>query len=138
MLYTPMLLAMYVRIVQAGCGYPAMTLHIVGERDRTMSHQQPPASGKPFTEPEIIPPSAEARLRDTDAMWTSVNERGTRRIYVTRLGPFSFLLLVLGLSLLAALVFVLAIGTFVIWIFIVALLVTATNLSALVRQSLRR
>ena len=104
-----------------------------------MSHrQQAPVSGKHFTEPEIIPPSSRARLRDIDMVWTSGNGRGTHRIYVTRLGPFSLLLLVLGLSLLAALVFVLAIGTFVIWIFIVALLVTGTILSVLARQSLRR
>jgi hypothetical protein len=104
-----------------------------------MSHQQPaPASGKHSTEPEIIPPSAGARLRDSDAMWTSVNEHGTHRIYVARLGPFSLVLLALGIGLIAALVFVLAIGTFFIWISVVALLVTATILSALLRQSLRR
>jgi hypothetical protein len=54
------------------------------------------------------------------------------------LAPFSLVLLVLGINLLVALVFVLPIGTFVIWVFVVALLVTAAILSALVRQSLRR
>ena len=104
-----------------------------------MSHrQQAPISGKHFTEPEIIPPSAEARLRGSDAIWTSVNERGTQRIYITRLGPFSLVLLVLGISLLAALVLVLVIGTFLIWIFLVALLVTATIIFALLRQRFRR
>src|SRR5271166_3067450 len=100
---------------------------MVDERDRTMSHRQPaPVSGKHFTEPEIIPPSAGARLRDSDAMWTSVNERGTHRIYVTTLGPFSLVLLALGIGLIAAFVFVLAIGTFLIWISLGALLITAT------------
>jgi hypothetical protein len=105
-----------------------------------MGHERPaPASGKQSTEPEIIPPSAGARLRDSDAMWTSVNERGTHRIYVTRFGPFSAVLLALGIGLLAAaLVLVLAIGTFLIWIPLVALLVTATIISALLRQWLRR
>jgi hypothetical protein len=104
-----------------------------------MSHQQPaPASGKRSTEPEIIPPSAGVRLRDSNAMWVSLNERRTHRIYVTRLGPFSLVLLALGIGLVAALVFVLAIGSFLIWISVVALLVTATILSALLRQSFRR
>ena len=71
-----------------------------------MSHQQQaPVSGKHFTEPEIIPPSSRARLRDIDAIWTSVNGRGTHRIYVTRLGPFSAVLLALGIGLLAAVSF---------------------------------
>jgi hypothetical protein len=105
-----------------------------------MNHEQPaPARGKQSTEPEIIPPSARVRLRDRDAMWTSVNKRGAYRIYVTRLGPFSTVLLALGIGLLAAaLVLVLAIGTFLIWIPLVALLVTATIISALLRQSLHR
>ena len=104
-----------------------------------MSHQQPtPSSGKHSTEPEIIPPSAGARLRGSDAIWTSVNERSTHRIYVTRLGPFSLVLLALGIGLLAALVFVLAIGTFLIWISLATLLVTASIIFALLRQSFRR
>ena len=112
---------------------------MVDERDRTMSHRQPaPVSGKHFTEPEIIPPSAGARLRDSDAIWTSVNERRTHRIYVTRLGPFSLVLLVLGIGLLSALSFILAIGTFLIWISLVALLVTATIIFALLGQWFRR
>jgi hypothetical protein len=78
------------------------------------------------------------RLRDSNGVWVSVNERRTHRIYVTRLGPFSLVLLALGIGLVAALVFVLAIGSFLIWISVVALLVTATILSALLRQSFRR
>jgi hypothetical protein len=104
-----------------------------------MSHQQPtPASRKYSTEPEIIPPSAGARLRDSDAIWVSFNERGTHRIYVTRLGPFSLVLLALGIGLLAALVLILVIGTFLIWISLVALLVIATIIFALLRQRFRR
>ena len=90
-----------------------------------MSHQRPvPSSGKRSTEPEIIPPSAGARLRDSDATWVSFNEHGTHRIYVTRLGPISLVLLTLGIGFLAGLVLVLLIGTFLIWISLVALLVT--------------
>jgi hypothetical protein len=104
-----------------------------------MSHQQPaPASGDHFTEPEIIPASAGTQLRDSDAIWTWVNERGTHRIYVTRLGPFGLVLLAPGIGFLAALVFVLAIGTFLIWIPLVALLFVATIISALLPQSFRR
>ena len=104
-----------------------------------MSYRQPaPSSGTHFTEPEIIPPPAGERLRASNAMWVSFNERGTHRMYVTRLGPFSLVLLGLGIGLIAALVFVLAIGTFLIWISLGALLVTATIIFALLGQSLRR
>src|SRR5271166_6461830 len=82
--------------------------------------------------------SLEGSLRDSDAMWASFNGHGTHRIYVTRLGPFSLALLALGIGLIAGLVLVLLIGTFLIWISLVALLATATILSALLRQSLRR
>ena len=109
------------------------------KRDHTMSYQQPtPASGRHSAEPEIIPPSAGARLRDSDAIWLPPNERGTHRIYVTRVGPFSLVLLALGIGLLAALVLILVIGTFLIWISLVALLVIATIIFALLRQRFRR
>jgi putative flippase GtrA len=101
-----------------------------------MSYQQP-APSRGSTEPEIIPPSG-VRLRDSDKIWVSFNERGTHRVYVTRLGPFSLVLLALGIGLVAAFVFVLAIGTFLIWISLVVLLATATILSALLRQRFRR
>ena len=97
-----MLLAICVVSSKPVVGCPAVALHICGqsrERDRTMS-QQPPArpTGKQSAEPEIIPPSVRVRLRDRDA-WTSVNERGTHRMYVTRLGPFNLVLLALGIGL---------------------------------------
>jgi len=68
-------------------------------------------------------------------MWVSFNERGTHRVYVTRIGPFSLVLLVFGIGLVAALVLVLVIGTFLIWISLVAVLVTAI---ALLGQLFRR
>jgi preprotein translocase subunit SecF len=94
--------------------------------------RQQPASGKQFTEPEIISPSAEARLRDRDAIWTSLNEHGTHRIYFTKLGPFRLLLLALGIGLVVAFAIVLAIGIFF------ALFVTASITSPLLRQWFRR
>jgi len=60
------------------------------------------------------------------------------RIYATRLGPFSLVLLALGIGLLAALVLILVIGTFLIWISLVALLVIATIIFALLGQRFRR
>jgi uncharacterized protein (DUF697 family) len=99
----------------------------------TMSHEHPvPASQEHGSEPKIIPPPA--GLRDRDAMWFSVDEPGTHRIFVTRLGPFGVLVLALGICLFAALVLVLVIGAFLIWIPIVALLIAAAIVSALLRQ----
>jgi hypothetical protein len=48
------------------------------------------------SEPEIISPLREKARGD--AMWSSTDDRGTHRIYVTRLGPFSVAALLLGIT----------------------------------------
>src|SRR5271165_2559316 len=92
------------------------------EKSRTRSTAASPATMS-RSEPEIIPPSAEVRHRD--AMWFTADEAGTHRIYVARLGPFGVLVLALGIGLFAAFTLVVAIGAFLIWIPIVALLIAA-------------
>jgi hypothetical protein len=102
------------------------------DNDRT------PGTKEPRSEPEIIPPRAGTRLRQPDAMWFSFDERGTRRIYITRLGPFGAIPLALVVGLVAALLLVFLVGALPIWIAAIALLVTIAIISTLMRQSFRR
>jgi hypothetical protein len=85
------------------------------------------SSEEPRSEPEIIPPLREEVRGDT--MWSSVDNRGTHRIYVARLGPLSIAVMLLGIALLAAVLLVLLIGTFLIWIPVVALLMGTAVIS---------
>jgi uncharacterized membrane protein YoaK (UPF0700 family) len=94
------------------------------------------AAEEPRSEPEIILPHAGARPRD--AMRISVDERGIRRSYVTRLGPFGVIVLALAIGFVAALLLVLLVGALLLWIPIVAILMTIATVSALMRPSFQR
>jgi hypothetical protein len=87
---------------------------------------------RPRAEPEIIPPDR-ARNR-----WTSRGNEfpysgGTRRIYITSLGPFGGILLVLAIAILAAVILLAFLGALLIWIPVVALIVIVGALSGLLR-----
>ena len=62
-------------------------------------------------EPEIIPPGrADPRSRRT------ASSDGTQRIYVAQVGPFGFAMVALVVAIVLALVFLLVLGAFVIFI----------------------
>jgi hypothetical protein len=67
---------------------------------------------QPRVEPEIIPPG-DVRSRRAGSR---VSPDGTQRIYVARIGPFGFAIAALAIAALAALVFLLVLGAFVILI----------------------
>lgn len=77
---------------------------------------------RPRREPEIIPPdrSRSPFASERDAF---TQTRGTHRVYVTRIGPFGFGLLLLTLAALAAAIFIAVLGAVLIWIPILALFV---------------
>ena len=84
---------------------------------------------QPRAEPEIIPPGQSGR-RPGQPAWPPAWEpygasqaRGTQRIYVMRPGPLGFAVLTLALALIVALVLLIIVGTFLLWIPVVALLV---------------
>lgn len=101
-----------------------------------MSRRPPDPSGEePRSEPEIIPPS---RAHSSDrTVWASASVRGRRRVYVARLGPFTIIILMIAIALFAALLVLLLIGAFVIWIPLVILLVVAAAVSAWWRRLFR-
>jgi Flp pilus assembly protein TadB len=95
-----------------------------------------PGSDRPRVEPEIIPPG-DPRARSADArMWRSSDS--TQRVYVARVGPFGFAMVALLAALLAALVFLLVLGAFVIVIPLAGLLLAAVIVSSMLQRSFRR
>jgi hypothetical protein len=89
------------------------------------------APERPRAEPEIIPPD---RDRGRPA-WRSASPDigGTQRIYVTRVGPFGGILLLLAVFVLAAVVLLAVLGALIIWIPIVGLIVLVAALSGFLR-----
>jgi uncharacterized protein (DUF697 family) len=89
------------------------------------------ASERPRTEPEIIPPGHPDGRFIRDGYHFDV--RGTERI--TRLGPFSIIVLGLLTALITAVVLIVLLGTVLIWMPVVILFVAAAFLSNLLRRS---
>ena len=60
--------------------------------------------------------------------------RGTHRVYVSRIGPFGFALIMLVVGLLAAIMLLILIGAALIWIPVVAVLVVIAAISGVFRR----
>ena len=91
-----------------------------------------PATEKPRAEPEIIPPGDLDRRPMEDGYYFNVH--GTRRIYVTRLGPFGLIVLGLLIALIAAVIPIVLLGAVLIWIPVAVLFVAAAVFSGLLRR----
>jgi hypothetical protein len=92
-----------------------------------MNERRIPAGEKPHAEPEIIPPDRGDRQSRTSAAGIRVflDGDGVRHIYVARLGPLGMVVLALMVGILCAIMLVLVLGVFLIWIPLVGLLVAA-------------
>jgi hypothetical protein len=99
------------------------------------SHRHP-------TEPEIIPPGQEPTdwPRQQPDPWASfhVYGAGTRRVYVRRIGPIGILLMAALIGTIAALVFVVMVGAFLIWVPVAVLLFVAAVVGGLMRRYMRQ
>jgi hypothetical protein len=92
---------------------------------------------RPRFEPEILPPDRSGRTgRGGEGGWPPYGDgvRGTQRIYVGRIGPFGFALLMLAVGLFAAVLLLILIGTALIWIPVVAVLLIIAAISGLLRR----
>jgi len=91
-----------------------------------------PQADEPRSEPEIIPPDRAGR--DTHRARVFVDARGTERVYVARLHPLGFILVVLISAVLAAVMIALLLGALLIWlpllVFFVAGVIIVTVLRA--------
>jgi len=90
------------------------------------------ASERPRAEPEIIPPD---RNPGRPAWQRSAfpDFGGTQRIYVTRVGPFGGILLLLAVFVLAAVTLLIVLGALIVWIPIIGLIVLVAALSGFLR-----
>jgi hypothetical protein len=88
----------------------------------------------PRVEPEIIPPDRQEREpargpgrgSDWRAAWRPDGPSqtgGMHRVYVTRIGPFGFAMLMLGFAILAAAILLIFAGAILLWLPVVALLI---------------
>lgn len=95
---------------------------------------------KPRTEQEIIPPTRIERRRraGTARIHVFADHHGVRHVYVARLGPLGVLLLVLIIANLSAIILVLLVGAFLIWIPLVGLLIAAVIILGLLRRYFHR
>ena len=80
-----------------------------------------PTPERPRVEPEIIPPDRGQR-RSVWPPYGTAEPRGTGRIYVAKIGPFGFALLMLVFTALVAVILLFVLGAVLIWIPILALL----------------
>jgi hypothetical protein len=91
-------------------------------------------------EPEIIPPEYTGRrtAQGPPRIRTFVDTRGTKHVYVARLGPVGIILVVLTTAILSAVVLILLLGAFLIWIPVVAFLVAGAVIAGLLRGYFQR
>jgi hypothetical protein len=93
---------------------------------------------RPRVEPEIIPPDrarGEAAWRQSPwRPYASTQAGATHRIYITRIGPFRFALLMLVVAVLVAVILLAILGAVLLWIPVVLLLVFVAAVFRLLRR----
>jgi hypothetical protein len=93
----------------------------------------------PRSEPEIIPPErGRTQAYRSGSEWFSAGERGTNRVFVARIGPWSILGIVLVIGLVAGAALAILLGTLLIALPIIGLLIAAAMISNALRSHLRR
>jgi hypothetical protein len=90
---------------------------------------------RPRVEPEILPPD---RSGGSGRGWPpppyGYTGQSTHRIYVGRIGPFGFALLLLVIGLLSGVLLLVLVGAALIWIPVVTVLVIIAAISGLLRR----
>jgi hypothetical protein len=103
-----------------------------------MPRQRPIKPEQPRSEPEIIPPPrGRTRAYQGGPSWSS-SERGTSRIFVARVGPWSIIGITLLIGLFAGVVLAVMLGALLIVIPVVGLLVAGALIANALRTRLRR
>ena len=92
---------------------------------------------QPRSEPEIIPPGR-ARSGDNSRIFVAIDNGSGGRMYIARPGPFTIILALLIVGLIAAVILVALLGIVLIWIPVVVVLIAAAFLSASLRHYWRR
>ena len=89
---------------------------------------------RPRAEPEIIPPERDGGRGGSGWPPSSYGyTQGVHRVYVSRIGPIGFALLMLVVGLFAGIMLLILVGAALIWIPIVVVLILAAAISRLLR-----
>jgi len=93
---------------------------------------------RPRVEPEILPPDRSGGSGSGGRGWPpppyGYAAQSAHRIYVSRIGPIGFALLLLVIGLLSGVLLLVLIGAALIWIPVVAVLVIIAAISGLLRR----
>lgn len=89
---------------------------------------------RPRHEPEIIPPDRDSGRGSAWPPSHGFNQRRSQRIYVTRIGPLGFALLMLIVGLFAGVLLLALIGAALIWIPVAAVLLIIAAIAGVLRR----
>jgi len=91
---------------------------------------------RPRQEPEIIPPGNDRPSQDSrwPPNYGFDEHRSTHRIYVGRIGPLGFALLLLMVALFGGVFLLVLIGTALIWLPVVLMFAVIAAIAALIRR----
>ncbi|ABE41622.1 hypothetical protein [Rhodopseudomonas pseudopalustris] len=95
--------------------------------------KQPPE--RPRFEPEIIPPGETHDPRGTRVF---IDQTTTEHVFVGKVGPFGLFLMALAIGAVIAVILVLLLGAFLLWIPIVGLLIAAGLVAGVLRPLFSR
>ncbi|WP_031337070.1 hypothetical protein [Rhodopseudomonas sp. B29] len=100
----------------------------------TNDPRKPPPE-QPRFEPEIIPPG---ESRDPMGTRIFIDQNTTERIFVGRIGPAGMFMMALAIGAVIAIVLVLLLGAFLLWIPVVGLLIAAGLVMGILRPLFSR
>ena len=95
-----------------------------------MERRPQSSAEQPASEPEIIPPERGGRRPP----WDGGGGEGVQRVYVARVGPFSFLLLALAIAIPTAVALVILLGAFLIAMPLAFLLLAVALIAGIMRR----
>jgi hypothetical protein len=95
-----------------------------------------PQADEPHPEPEIIPPDHAGPDKRRTGVF--VDARGTERVYIARLHPLGFILVVLIVAILSAVMIALLLGTLLIWLPLLVFFVAGVIIVAVLRAYFTR
>ena len=105
-----------------------------------MGQRQTPLAEEPRSEPEIIPPDHAGRrsAHASSRARVFVDSHGTERIFIATPGPLGIILVALTAGILSAVLLILLLGAFLIWVPLVVFFVAGAIVSGILRRKFRR
>jgi hypothetical protein len=103
-----------------------------------VNEDRTPRPETPRSEPEIIPPGHTRERTQGGRVWISIDRGNGKRTYVKQPGPFTVVMVVVGVILVVALVVMLVLGALLIWVPIAAVIAVGAIMVASLKGYFRR